>query len=91
MAETPDSVLAVDIYCCQIRRLVDRPPPHLARYSNFHLLNVKNNSGLEGLIKMVDLVRPSPPPLLPRSLLSSNGGLVCEKGMLGLIFPSLFL
>nr|CDM83170.1 unnamed protein product [Triticum aestivum] len=57
MAETPDSVLAVDIYCYKIRRLVDPPPPHLARCSNFHLLNVKNNSGLEGLIKMVDLIQ----------------------------------
>ena len=68
MAEIPDSVLAVDVYCDKIRHLVDPPPPHLAGRIAFHRLNIKNDSRLEGLIKMADLVRRSPSPLLPSAL-----------------------
>lgn len=64
MAETPHTVLAVDVYCDKIRHLVDPPPPHLAGRISFHRLNIKNDSRLEGLIKMADLVR-APPPSTP--------------------------
>jgi UDP-apiose/xylose synthase len=57
MAETAHAVLAVDVYCDKIRHLVDpAPPPHLAGRISFHRLNIKNDSRLEGLIKMADLV-----------------------------------
>ncbi|KAM0840144.1 hypothetical protein ACQ4PT_059848 [Festuca glaucescens] len=55
MAETPHTVLAVDVYCDKIRHLVDPAPPHLAGRISFHRLNIKNDSRLEGLIKMADL------------------------------------
>ncbi|XBI01050.1 hypothetical protein VPH35_129918 [Triticum aestivum] len=55
MAETQQTVLAVDVYCDKIRHLVDPPPPHLAGRISFHRLNIKNDSRLEGLIKMADL------------------------------------
>ncbi|KAE8811237.1 UDP-D-apiose/UDP-D-xylose synthase [Hordeum vulgare] len=54
-AETPDVVLAVDVYSDKIRHLVDPPPPHLAGRISFHRLNVKNDPRLEGLVKMADL------------------------------------
>jgi UDP-apiose/xylose synthase len=57
MAETRHVVLAVDVYCDKIRHLVDPAPPHLAGRISFHRLNIKNDSRLEGLIKMADLVR----------------------------------
>ena len=67
MAETPHTVLAVDVYCDKIRHLVDPAPPHLAGRIAFHRLNIKNDSRLEGLIKMADLVStPSiAPPRIP--------------------------
>jgi UDP-apiose/xylose synthase len=55
MAETSHTVLAVDVYCDKIRHLVDPAPPHLAGRISFHRLNIKNDSRLEGLIKMADL------------------------------------
>ncbi|RLN21753.1 UDP-D-apiose/UDP-D-xylose synthase [Panicum miliaceum] len=55
MAETAHVVLAVDVYCDKIRHLVDPAPPHLAGRISFHRLNIKNDSRLEGLIKMADL------------------------------------
>jgi UDP-apiose/xylose synthase len=68
MAETSHVVLAVDVYCDKIRHLVDPAPPHLAGRISFHRLNIKNDSRLEGLIKMADLVgichAISPNPLL---------------------------
>ena len=70
MAETPHTVLAVDVYCDKIRHLVDPAPPHLAGRISFHRLNIKNDSRLEGLIKMADLVRPRTPYSSPHSLLS---------------------
>jgi UDP-apiose/xylose synthase len=60
MAETAHVVLAVDVYCDKIRHLVDPAPPHLAGRISFHRLNIKNDSRLEGLIKMADLVGDLP-------------------------------
>jgi UDP-apiose/xylose synthase len=56
MAETHHTVLAVDVYCDKIRHLVDPAPPHLAGRIPCPRLNIKNDSRLEGLIKMADLV-----------------------------------
>jgi UDP-apiose/xylose synthase len=77
MAETRHTVLAVDVYCDKIRHLVDPAPPHLAGRISFHRLNIKNDSRLEGLIKMADLV-PSPPPhsLLPLMDCLALGGIL---------------
>lgn len=64
MAETPHIVLAVDVYNDKIKHLLDPPPPEQqgGRHPwdgriQFHRLNIKNDSRLEGLIKMSDLVR----------------------------------
>lgn len=60
MAETPHKVLAVDVYSDKIKHLLEGPAslPWTDRI-HFHRLNIKNDSRLEGLIKMSDLV-PSP-------------------------------
>ncbi|URD94037.1 Bifunctional polymyxin resistance [Musa troglodytarum] len=64
MAETPHTVLAVDVYNDKIKHLLDPPPPvdggQQARSSwdgriEFHRLNIKHDSRLEGLIKMSDV------------------------------------
>ncbi|KAL5223279.1 hypothetical protein ABZP36_027992 [Zizania latifolia] len=55
MAETNHVVFAVDVYSDKIRHLVDPAPPHLVGRISFHRLNIKNDSRLEGLIKMADL------------------------------------
>ncbi|WOL02258.1 UDP-D-apiose/UDP-D-xylose synthase 2-like [Canna indica] len=59
MAETPHTVLAVDVYSDKIKHLLDPPAqadhqPSAGRIQ-FHRLNIKNDSRLEGLIKMADL------------------------------------
>ncbi|XP_074580662.1 UDP-D-apiose/UDP-D-xylose synthase 2-like [Curcuma longa] len=63
MAETPHTVLAVDVYSDKIKHLLD-PPAYAegqqARHPwdgriQFHRLNIKHDSRLEGLIKMYDL------------------------------------
>ncbi|RWV98586.1 hypothetical protein GW17_00038552, partial [Ensete ventricosum] len=67
MAETPHTVLAVDIYNDKIKHLLDLPAPATeagqeARRQpwhgriQFHRLNIKHDSRLEGLIKMSNLV-----------------------------------
>lgn len=65
MAETPHTVLAVDVYNDKIKHLLG---PDDGQESNqhawagrihFHRLNIKHDSRLEGLIKMSDLVRLS--------------------------------
>ncbi|CAL9099067.1 unnamed protein product [Musa textilis] len=63
MAETPHTVLAVDVYSDKIKHLLDPPTAaegQQARHSwdgriQFHRLNIKHDSRLEGLIKMSDL------------------------------------
>lgn len=61
MSETPHTVLAVDVYNDKIRHLLE--PESGAGGNNpwsgriqFHRLNIKHDSRLEGLIKMSDLV-----------------------------------
>lgn len=58
MVETPHKVLAVDVYNDKIKHLLEGGPashPWLDRIQ-FHRINIKNDSRLEGLIKMSDLV-----------------------------------
>ncbi|THU58944.1 hypothetical protein C4D60_Mb03t19810 [Musa balbisiana] len=66
MAETPHTVLAVDVYNDKIKHLLDPPPPPPADGAQqarnpwdgrieFHRLNIKHDSRLEGLIKMSDV------------------------------------
>ncbi|RRT46157.1 hypothetical protein B296_00035577 [Ensete ventricosum] len=72
MAETPHTVLAVDVYNDKIKHLLDHPPPpadggQQARNPwdgriEFHRLNIKHDSRLEGLIKTSDVVRPRHAP-----------------------------
>ncbi|XP_029117745.2 UDP-D-apiose/UDP-D-xylose synthase 2 isoform X4 [Elaeis guineensis] len=60
MAETPHTVLAVDVYSDKIKHLLEPPPgqggahPWAGRIQ-FHRLNIKHDSRLEGLIKMSEL------------------------------------
>ncbi|CAD5171282.1 unnamed protein product [Musa acuminata subsp. malaccensis] len=66
MAETPHTVLAVDVYNDKIKHLLDLPAPgteagqEARRHPwhgriQFHRLNIKHDSRLEGLIKMSNL------------------------------------
>lgn len=54
MEETPHKVLAVDVYNDKIKHLLE--PSNLADRIEFHRINIKNDSRLEGLIRMADLV-----------------------------------
>ena len=61
MAETPHKVLALDVYSDKIKHLLE--PAGTQPWSDriqFHHLNIKNDSRLEGLIKMSDLVSSTP-------------------------------
>ncbi|PKA59717.1 UDP-glucuronic acid decarboxylase 1 [Apostasia shenzhenica] len=51
LAETPHTVLAVDVYYDKIKHLLEHPAGRI----QFHRLNIKNDPRLEGLIKMSDL------------------------------------
>lgn len=62
MAETPHKVLALDVYNDKIKHLFEPDTLPWADRIQFHRLNIKHDSRLEGLIKMADLVRR--PPLL---------------------------
>ncbi|KAK3011385.1 hypothetical protein RJ639_012455 [Escallonia herrerae] len=56
LAETPHMVLAVDVYNDKIKHLLE--PAVVALWASrlqFHCMNIKNDSRLEGLIKMEDL------------------------------------
>ncbi|KAF7127783.1 hypothetical protein RHSIM_Rhsim11G0046500 [Rhododendron simsii] len=57
MAETPHKVLAVDICSNKIKHLLEPAEASVpwADRIQFHRINVKNDSTLEGLIKMADL------------------------------------
>lgn len=60
MNETPHTVLALDVYNDKIRHLLDddgsaQKQPWSGRIQ-FHRLNIKHDSRLEGLIKISDLV-----------------------------------
>ncbi|PSS14310.1 UDP-D-apiose/UDP-D-xylose synthase [Actinidia chinensis var. chinensis] len=55
MAETPHKVLAVDVYNDKIKHLLEPSSLPWADRIHFHRINIKNDSRLEGLIKMADL------------------------------------
>ena len=56
MAHTPHKVLVVDVYNDKIKHLLE-PVTHPWSYRiHFHRINIKNDSRLEGLIKMTDLI-----------------------------------
>ncbi|KAK6163449.1 hypothetical protein DH2020_000313 [Rehmannia glutinosa] len=56
MAETPHKVFAVDVYNDKIKHLLEPSSLQWADRIQFHRLNIKNDSRLEGLIRMADLV-----------------------------------
>ncbi|CAL9191460.1 unnamed protein product [Musa hybrid cultivar] len=92
MAETPHTVLAVDVYSDKIKHLLDPPSAaegQQARHPwdgriQFHRLNIKHDSRLEGLIKMSDLVRPIS---TPRSWFRYQHFVLCPLSLL--IYPDL--
>lgn len=56
IADTPHKVLAVDVYNDKIKHLLEPSTLPWADRIQFHRLNIKNDSRLEGLIRMSDLV-----------------------------------
>lgn len=56
MNETPHTVLAVDVYSDKIKHLLEPGDLPWTGRIQFHRINIKNDSRLEGLIKMADLV-----------------------------------
>ena len=61
MAETPHKVLALDVYRDKIKHFLKPASAHpWFDHIQFHRLNIKNDSRLEGLIKMSDLVSSIP-------------------------------
>ena len=61
MAETPHKVLGLDVYSDKIKHLLEPAGAHpWSDRIQFHRLNIKNDSRLEGLIKMSDLVSSTP-------------------------------
>lgn len=57
MAETPHKVLALDVYNDKIKHLLEPSDGHpWSDRIQFHRLNIKHDSRLEGLIKTSDLV-----------------------------------
>ncbi|KAG5547576.1 hypothetical protein RHGRI_013314 [Rhododendron griersonianum] len=58
MAETSHKVLAVDVCSDKIKHLLESAEASVpwADRIQFHCINIKNDSRLEGLIKMADLV-----------------------------------
>lgn len=56
LTETPHKVLAVDVYNDKIKHLLEPSSSPYGERIQFHRLNIKNDSRLEGLIRMSDLV-----------------------------------
>ncbi|KAG5553216.1 hypothetical protein RHGRI_011171 [Rhododendron griersonianum] len=58
MAETPHKVLAVDVCTDKIKHLLELAQASVpwADRIQFHRINIKNDSRLEGLIKLANLV-----------------------------------
>lgn len=52
---TPHKILAVDVYNDKIKHLLEPCSSYVDRIE-FHRINIKHDSRLEGLIKMADLV-----------------------------------
>lgn len=67
MWETDHSVLAIDVYGDKIQHLL-QPGQAWSDRIEFHKLNIKSDSRLEGLIKVSDLVRTSLHSTQPRSV-----------------------
>lgn len=70
MWETEHSVLAIDVYGDKIQHLL-QPGQAWSDRIEFHKINIKSDSRLEGLIKVSDLVRVDiilPLPPYPRTL-----------------------
>ncbi|KAG6415148.1 hypothetical protein SASPL_122550 [Salvia splendens] len=57
MAETQHKVLAVDVYNDKIKHLLEPSSLPWADRIQFHRLNIKNDSRLESLIRMADLIK----------------------------------
>lgn len=57
MTETPHIVLALDVYNDKIKHLLEPDSLPWSGRIQFHRINIKHDSRLEGLIKMADLVR----------------------------------
>ncbi|XP_010542574.1 PREDICTED: UDP-D-apiose/UDP-D-xylose synthase 2 isoform X1 [Tarenaya hassleriana] len=55
MSETPHKVLALDVYNDKIKHLLEPDTLPWADRIQFHRINIKHDSRLEGLIKMADL------------------------------------
>ncbi|KAL4581089.1 hypothetical protein LXL04_017298 [Taraxacum kok-saghyz] len=55
LSETPHTILAVDVYNDKIKHLLEPDSLPWAGRIQFHRLNIKNDSRLEGLIKCSDL------------------------------------
>ncbi|CAL9161179.1 unnamed protein product [Musa hybrid cultivar] len=104
MAETPHTVLAVDVYNDKIKHLLDLQAPgteagqEARRHPwhgriQFHRLNIKHDSRIEGLLKMSNLV--SLPPVAADSVsdplaLSLSPALPCDLCRSAFSFTKLF-
>lgn len=77
MWETEHSILAIDVYGDKIQHLL-QPGQAWSDRIEFHKINIKSDSRLEGLIKVSDLVRvdiilPLPPyPRISKPLTAHN-------------------
>ena len=56
LQETPHKILALDVYSDKIKHLLEPETHEWASRIQFHRINIKHDSRLEGLIKMSDLV-----------------------------------
>ena len=56
LQETPHKILALDVYSDKIKHLLEPETLEWAGRIQFHRINIKHDSRLEGLIKMSDLV-----------------------------------
>jgi UDP-apiose/xylose synthase len=56
LQETPHKILALDVYSDKIKHLLEPDSLEWAGRIQFHRINIKHDSRLEGLIKMSDLV-----------------------------------
>ncbi|KAG5391607.1 hypothetical protein IGI04_021570 [Brassica rapa subsp. trilocularis] len=55
LTETPHKVLALDVYNDKIKHLLEPDTSEWAERIQFHRINIKHDSRLEGLVKMADL------------------------------------
>lgn len=56
LAETQHKIFALDVYSDKIKHLLESESDGYAARIQFHRINIKHDSRLEGLIKMADLV-----------------------------------